>query len=174
MKLVHFILYILIFIYPTIIKENLKILRTDFLLQKMTLQIKIFFKSNFQIQPVVYEFTVRYHQPVSMTMAVMLFQVNVGSALGMRTGAVLSRMDATIGRYVGNSLEVIESLETLKGNGPDDLMELVTTLGNDSTLYPEVSTKINDVTSYLFIGFDEPGRDETSPVDRRKFSEPRT
>ncbi|TMS02678.1 Thymidine phosphorylase [Larimichthys crocea] len=55
--------------------------------------------------------------------------VNVGSALGMRTGAVLSRMDATIGRYVGNSLEVIESLETLKGNGPDDLMELVTTLG---------------------------------------------
>ncbi|TKS90454.1 Thymidine phosphorylase [Collichthys lucidus] len=55
--------------------------------------------------------------------------VNVGTALGMRTGAVLSRMDATIGRYVGNSLEVIESLETLKGNGPDDLMELVTTLG---------------------------------------------
>ncbi|XP_065807178.1 thymidine phosphorylase-like isoform X1 [Labrus bergylta] len=55
--------------------------------------------------------------------------VNAGNGLGMRTGAVLSCMDATIGRFVGNSLEVIESLETLKGRGPDDLMELVTTLG---------------------------------------------
>ncbi|KAM7367386.1 hypothetical protein PAMP_015291 [Pampus punctatissimus] len=55
--------------------------------------------------------------------------VTVGNRLGMRTGAVLSRMDTTIGRCVGNSLEVVESLETLKGNGPEDLMELVTTLG---------------------------------------------
>uniref|UniRef100_UPI0037E82941 thymidine phosphorylase-like n=1 Tax=Semicossyphus pulcher TaxID=241346 RepID=UPI0037E82941 len=55
--------------------------------------------------------------------------VDAGNGLGMRTGAVLSCMDATIGRCVGNSLEVIESLEALKGNGPDDLMELVTTLG---------------------------------------------
>lgn len=49
--------------------------------------------------------------------------------MGIRTAAVLSHMSATIGHCVGNSLEVIESLETLKGNGPDDLMELVTTLG---------------------------------------------
>ncbi|XP_039998487.1 thymidine phosphorylase isoform X2 [Xiphias gladius] len=55
--------------------------------------------------------------------------VNVGNGLGIRTGAVLSCMDGTIGRCVGNSLEVIESLETLKGKGPEDLMELVTTLG---------------------------------------------
>lgn len=54
---------------------------------------------------------------------------NAGNALGIRTAAVLSHMSATIGHCVGNSLEVIESLETLKGNGPDDLMELVTTLG---------------------------------------------
>ncbi|CAF89308.1 unnamed protein product, partial [Tetraodon nigroviridis] len=56
--------------------------------------------------------------------------VNVGNGLGIRTGAVLSRMDAVIGRCVGNSLEVMEALETLKGRGPDDLMELVATLGN--------------------------------------------
>ncbi|XP_038563822.1 thymidine phosphorylase [Micropterus salmoides] len=55
--------------------------------------------------------------------------VNVGNGVGMRTAAVLSCMDGTIGRCVGNSLEVIESLETLKGKGPADLMELVTTLG---------------------------------------------
>lgn len=69
-------------------------------------------------------------------MMIFIFQVNVGNRLGMRTGAVLSRMDGTIGRCVGNSLEVIESLETLKGKGPDDLMELVTTLGNDTTFVP--------------------------------------
>ncbi|KAI3366454.1 hypothetical protein L3Q82_000470 [Scortum barcoo] len=59
--------------------------------------------------------------------------VKVGNALGIRTGAALSRMDGVIGRCVGNSLEVMESLETLKGRGPDDLMELVTTLGDDTT-----------------------------------------
>ncbi|XP_068995522.1 thymidine phosphorylase [Embiotoca jacksoni] len=55
--------------------------------------------------------------------------VSAGNGVDIRTGAVLSSMDGTIGRCVGNSLEVIESLETLKGNGPDDLMELVSTLG---------------------------------------------
>ncbi|XP_037318579.2 thymidine phosphorylase [Pungitius pungitius] len=55
--------------------------------------------------------------------------VGVGTDLGMRTAAVLSRMDTVIGRCVGNSLEVMESLETLKGKGPADLMELVTALG---------------------------------------------
>ncbi|KAF3859709.1 hypothetical protein F7725_022108 [Dissostichus mawsoni] len=55
--------------------------------------------------------------------------VHAGNLLGMRTAAALSCMDAVIGRCVGNSLEVMESLETLKGRGPEDLMELVTTLG---------------------------------------------
>ncbi|KAK5877075.1 hypothetical protein CesoFtcFv8_026358 [Champsocephalus esox] len=55
--------------------------------------------------------------------------VHAGNLLGMRTAAVLSCMDAVIGRCVGNSLEVMESLETLKGRGPEDLMELITTLG---------------------------------------------
>ncbi|XP_077356947.1 thymidine phosphorylase isoform X2 [Festucalex cinctus] len=55
--------------------------------------------------------------------------VKAGNELGMRTGAVLSRMDGVIGRSVGNSLEVIEALDVLKGGEQKDLMELVTTLG---------------------------------------------
>jgi pyrimidine-nucleoside phosphorylase len=50
--------------------------------------------------------------------------VRVGTANGLRTTALITAMDAPLGRYVGNSLEVLESIETLKGNGPPDLTEL--------------------------------------------------
>lgn len=50
--------------------------------------------------------------------------VKVGTANGLRMCALITAMDAPLGRYVGNSLEVIESIETLKGNGPHDLTEL--------------------------------------------------
>ncbi|CAN0021143.1 unnamed protein product [Bubo scandiacus] len=44
--------------------------------------------------------------------------VAVGQQLGIRTAAVLSRMDEPLGHRVGNSLEVLEALECLEGGGP--------------------------------------------------------
>lgn len=46
--------------------------------------------------------------------------VRVGSANGLNVEAVLTAMDAPLGRAVGNSLEVIEAIDTLKGAGPAD------------------------------------------------------
>ena len=50
--------------------------------------------------------------------------VRVGTANGLKTSALVTAMDWPLGRYVGNTLEVIESVETLKGNGPGDLTDL--------------------------------------------------
>jgi len=61
------------------------------------------------------------------TLASML--IKVSSGFKVQTRAVLTRMDTPIGRAVGNSLEVAEAIDCLKGNGPHDVVELVSTLG---------------------------------------------
>ena len=50
--------------------------------------------------------------------------VDTGELAGVRTEALLTRMDAPLGLAVGNALEIIESIETLKGNGPAELASL--------------------------------------------------
>ncbi|BDE12609.1 thymidine phosphorylase [Mycobacterium kiyosense] len=54
--------------------------------------------------------------------------VDLGTAHGVPTRALLTDMDCPLGRAVGNSLEVAESLEVLAGGGPPDVVELTVRL----------------------------------------------
>ncbi|WEV42560.1 pyrimidine-nucleoside phosphorylase [Bifidobacterium sp. ESL0682] len=56
--------------------------------------------------------------------------VEIGKGVGMQCMAVISDMNQPLGRKVGNTLEIEETLDTLKGKGPKDLLELVLTLGS--------------------------------------------
>jgi pyrimidine-nucleoside phosphorylase len=56
--------------------------------------------------------------------------VAIGRQAGVRTEAVITDMDVPLGRAVGNALEIIECLETLKGKGPAELSEAVTYLAS--------------------------------------------
>jgi len=50
--------------------------------------------------------------------------VDIGRGMGKKVAALITDMDQPLGRAAGNSLEVVESLETLKQRGPKDLESL--------------------------------------------------
>lgn len=56
--------------------------------------------------------------------------VSIGKHIGRNTIAVISDMDQPLGLAIGNVLEVEEAINTLKGNGPEDLLNLSLALGS--------------------------------------------
>ena len=55
--------------------------------------------------------------------------VQMGNSFGVKTIAAITDMDQPLGMAIGNSLEVIESIDAMEGKGPEDLMEVTFYLG---------------------------------------------
>ncbi len=55
--------------------------------------------------------------------------VGIGTAHAVETVALLTSMEAPLGREVGNANEIVESIEVLRGEGPPDLVEVTIRLG---------------------------------------------
>lgn len=55
---------------------------------------------------------------------------SIGKLANRQTIAVISDMSEPLGEAIGNSLEVVEAIDTLKGNGPEDLLEMCYVLGS--------------------------------------------
>ncbi len=75
--------------------------------------------------------------------------VNIGNQVGKKTVAVISNMEEPLGHAVGNSLEVLEAIDTLRGNGPDDLTELCLVLGSKMVLLAEKATSEKEARKLL-------------------------
>ena len=73
----------------------------------------------------------------------------IGNMAGRRTVAVVSDMDQPLGFAVGNALEVKEAIDTLKGNGPEDLLELCLVLGSQMLLCAGVAKEEAEAEALL-------------------------
>jgi pyrimidine-nucleoside phosphorylase len=70
--------------------------------------------------------------------------VSIGTASGVKTEAIVTRMDAPLGRAVGNALEVIECLDVLKGGGPADLIDVSIELASRMLVLGHVADDLVD------------------------------
>lgn len=75
--------------------------------------------------------------------------VKIGSEVGRQTMAVVSDMSQPLGRAIGNALEIKEAIEILKGQGPEDLRELVLTLGSQMVVLGKKADNLDQARQKL-------------------------
>ena len=81
--------------------------------------------------------------------------VAIGQQVGRNTMAVISDMSQPLGYAIGNSLEVIEAIETLKGQGPADLTELCLVLGSKMIVAGGKAESIDEARTMLKAVIDD-------------------
>ncbi|MCG8396178.1 pyrimidine-nucleoside phosphorylase [Bacillus atrophaeus] len=75
--------------------------------------------------------------------------VRIGNNVGRQTMAVISDMSQPLGLAIGNALEVKEAIDTLKGEGPEDLNELVLTLGSQMVVLAKKAATLDEAREKL-------------------------
>jgi len=75
--------------------------------------------------------------------------VSIGNNVGRKTMAVISDMSQPLGRAIGNSLEVQEAIDTLRGHGPEDLEELCFALGRQMVFLAGKASSLEEAEEKL-------------------------
>lgn len=75
--------------------------------------------------------------------------VAIGKHAGLRTMAIISDMNQPLGNKIGNSLEIEESIDLLKGKGPKDLEELTLEIAAYMLIFGEKATTIKEAKAIL-------------------------
>jgi len=75
--------------------------------------------------------------------------VAIGSKLGRHMAALITDMSQPLGRMVGNALEVREAIDTLRGEGPEDLATLCVELGAQLLLFAGTATSHDEACTLL-------------------------
>ena len=87
--------------------------------------------------------------------------VSIGKLSGKKMAAIISDMDQPLGNAVGNILEVKEAIDTLHGNGPKDLEELVLTLGSYMVVAAEKAGSLEEAREKLALSLKDGSAFET-------------
>ncbi|OQO70017.1 pyrimidine-nucleoside phosphorylase [Enterococcus villorum] len=74
---------------------------------------------------------------------------SIGKLANRQTVAVISDMSEPLGEAIGNSLEVVEAIDTLKGKGPEDLLEMCYVLGSQMVVLANQATTIEEARALL-------------------------
>ncbi|WP_448163857.1 pyrimidine-nucleoside phosphorylase [Bacillus thuringiensis] len=75
--------------------------------------------------------------------------VRIGNNVGRQTMSVISDMSQPLGFAIGNALEVKEAIDTLKGEGPEDLTELVLVLGSQMVVLAKKANTLEEAREML-------------------------
>ncbi|ENQ3079853.1 pyrimidine-nucleoside phosphorylase [Bacillus cereus] len=75
--------------------------------------------------------------------------VRIGNNVGRQTMAVISDMSQPLGFAIGNALEVKEAIDTLRGEGPEDLTELVLVLGSQMVVLAKKANTLEEAREML-------------------------
>lgn len=75
--------------------------------------------------------------------------VDIGNNVGRNTMAIISDMSQPLGFAIGNALEVKEAIDTLKGEGPDDLQELCLVLGSQMVVLAKKANTLEEARNLL-------------------------
>ncbi|RWY85394.1 pyrimidine-nucleoside phosphorylase [Pediococcus acidilactici] len=75
--------------------------------------------------------------------------VKIGKSVGMNCMALISDMNQPLGNMVGNALEIQESIAILKGEGPEDITELVMTLSSQMVVLAKKAATLAEARAKL-------------------------